>query len=126
MTTTAQTIHATYLSRIQSAHTALFKLVESQDLAPEYITYADAGVSLQISPGVSPSTTVKAFFNAKGRVIPGLEIVAPDERTASYLFLDTAKDVRKGALDYIIQSRATASAYIENISGYPTILGWDE
>lgn len=128
MTTIAHTTHTAYLNRIKSAHTALFKLIENRHSTREHITYtdADAGISLQIAPGTLPHATVKPFCSADGRLIPGLELVVPDEGTASYLLLDTIKEVKKGALDTIIQKRATASAYIENINGYPTIIGWDE
>lgn len=124
MTTTAQTIHAAYLSRIQSAHTALFKLVENQGLAPEYITYADAGISLQIAPGTSPRATVKPFCSAEGRLIPGLELAVPDEKTASYLLLDTVEAVKGGKLDAIIKSGTSAYAHIDKVNGYPSIIEW--
>lgn len=124
MTTAEQTTHTAYANRIQSAHTALFKLIESHTGRLEHITYADAGISLQIAPGTSPRATVKPFCSADGRLIPGLELVVPDERTASYLLLDTVEAVKGGKLDIIIKSGTSAYAHIDKVDGYPSIIEW--
>jgi len=126
LTTAEQTARTAYVNRIKSAHTALFKLIESHHSQLEHIAYADAGILLQIAPGSLTSATVKHFCGTNGRVVPGLELFAPDARTASYLLIDTISAVKSGALESNIQSPVTASAYIEDVNGYPSILGWDD
>ena len=124
MKTAGHTTYTAYVNRIQSAHTALFKLIESHTGRLERISYADAGISLQIAPGTSPRATVKPFCGADGRLIPGLELAVPDEGTASYLLIDTVEAVKGGKLDAIIKSGTSTYAHIDKVDGYPSILEW--
>lgn len=124
MTTNTHTTDTAYVNRIQSAHTALFKLIESHSGRLERIAYADTGISLQIASGTSPRATVKPFCGTDGRLIPGLELAVPDEGTASYILLDTAEAVKGGKLDAIIKSGTSAYAHIDKVGGYPIIIDW--
>lgn len=114
----------TFASHLKTAHTALFDLLKrcSGDLTRT--SYAEAGISLQIIPGVAARATAKPFCDANGKFVPGLELTVSDVRTASYLLLDAITAVENGELDEVIKNRASLCAYIDDIKGYPTILEW--
>lgn len=116
----------TFASHLKTAHTALFDLLKrcSGDLT--HASYTEAGISLQIVPGVAARATAKPFCGANGRLVPGLELVVPNVGTASYLLLDAITAVESGELDEVIKNRASLCAYIDDIKGYPSILEWSQ
>jgi hypothetical protein len=89
-----------------------------------HTSYAEAGISLQIVPSVAARATAKPFCSANGQFVPGLELAAPDVRSASYLLLDTVNAVRSGRLDEVVNNSNSMCAHIDEMDGYPTILEW--
>lgn len=124
MATSTLTTQETFANRLQDAHTALFKLIESHHHSLPRITYAEAGIMVQITPGASSKATIKLFCGVKGKFIPGLELVVPDVGTASYLLHDTIAAAKSDELASAIRGGTEMFAHIDKVDGYPTILEW--
>jgi hypothetical protein len=114
----------TFASHLKTAHTALFDLLKrcSGDLT--HASYTEAGISLQIVPGVAARATAKPFCGANGQFVPGLELTVPDVGTASYLLLDAITAVQSGELDEVINNNKSVYAHIDAMDGYPKVVEW--
>lgn len=116
--------HDAFATRLKAAHTALFDLIKRYSGDLTHTTYAEAGISLQIVPGVAARATAKLFCGTNGQFVPVLELAVPDVRTASYLLLDTINAVQSGRLDQVINNSNSMCAHIDEMDGYPTIFEW--
>lgn len=114
----------TFASHLKTARTALLELIDKHNGDLTHASYAEAGISLQIVPGVAARATAKPFYDANGRLVPGLELVVPNVGTASYLLLDAITAVESGELDKVLANNKSTYAQIDVMDGYPTIFAW--
>lgn len=111
------------VSSISEAHKALTKRIETDSEIE--CQYAHNGVSISISPKLTPVTELLPFIALTSHLKQGISIAAQNRSDASYLLLDLIEAVESDAFDSLLMdATGAARAEIDYMSGYPKILGW--